>query len=126
MNIPTDLKYTKNHEWLKIDGNSVVVGITDYAQHELGDIVFIEIETEGEELEKEAIFGTIEAVKTVSDVFMPLSGTVTEVNGVLEDAPETVNKSPYDEGWLIKIEMSSPEEIEELISADEYKSLTES
>jgi glycine cleavage system H protein len=123
MNIPEDLKYTKDHEWLKIDGDVAYVGITDYAQKELGDIVYVEIETEGETLEKEDVFGTIEAVKTVSDMYMPVSGEVAEVNPELEAAPETVNQDPYDKGWMVKINLSNPAEVDELLSAEDYAKL---
>ena len=123
MNVPANLKYTKDHEWCKIEGNVATIGITDFAQGELGDIVYVEIETEGDDLEKEAIFGTVEAVKTVSDLFMPLSGKVIEVNGDLESAPESVNQNPYEAGWMIKVEMSNPDEVNELLSADDYKAI---
>lgn len=123
MNIPENLKFTKDHEWVKIEGNVATVGITDFAQSELGDIVFVEIETEDEDLEKEEVFGTIEAVKTVSDLYMPFAGKVTEVNEELEDHPELVNKEPYEGGWMIKIEMANPEEAKDLLSADQYKEL---
>lgn len=126
MNIPENLKYTKDHEWVKVDGDEVLIGITDYAQNELGDIVFIEIETEGETLEKEEVFGTVEAVKTVSDIYMPVSGEVTEVNPKLEDSPEVVNKDPYGEGWLIKVKINNQSELDDLLSADKYKELIES
>jgi len=126
MNIPENLKYTKDHEWIKIDGDEAYVGITDYAQNELGDIVFVEIETEGENLDKEEVFGTVEAVKTVSDIFMPISGEVMEVNAQLEDSPEIVNKDPYGEGWLIKVKISDQSELEELLDASKYKELIES
>jgi len=121
MNVPANLKYTKDHEWCKIEGNVATIGITDFAQGELGDIVYVEIETEGDDLEKEAIFGTVEAVKTVSDLFMPLSGKVIEVNGDLESAPESVNQNPYEAGWMIKVEMSNPDEVNDLLDADSYK-----
>ncbi len=120
MNVPADLKYTKEHEWVKVDGNIATVGITSFAQSELGDIVFVEIETEGEELDKEEVFGTIEAVKTVSDMFMPVSGKIIEVNPAIEDGPEVVNADAFGEGWMIKIEMSDTAELDELLSADEY------
>lgn len=120
MNIPENLKYTKDHEWLKADGNVAVVGITDFAQGELGDIVFVEIETEGEQLAKEETFGTIEAVKTVSDLFMPVSGEVIEINEKLEDNPEIINQDPYGDGWLIKIKVEDPAEIEGLMDAAAY------
>jgi|SRR5690606_9243142 len=123
MNVPANLKYTKDHEWCKIEGNVATIGITDFAQGELGDIVYVEIETEGDDLEREAIFGTVEAVKTVSDLFMPLSGKVIEVNGDLESAPESVNQNPYEAGWMIKVEMSNPDEVNELLSADDYKAI---
>lgn len=123
MNVPANLKYTKDHEWCKIEGNVATIGITDFAQGELGDIVYVEIETEGDGLEKEAIFGTVEAVKTVSDLFMPLSGKVIEVNGDLESAPESVNQNPYEAGWMIKIEMSNPDEVNDLLSAEDYKAI---
>ena len=125
MNIPENLKYTKDHEWVRVEGNEAYVGITDYAQGELGDIVFIEIETEGEELAKEEVFGTIEAVKTVSDMFMPIGGEVLEINEKLEESPEIVNKDPYGEGWLIKIKLKDTSEVEELLEAAAYKSLLE-
>ena len=121
MNIPENLKYTKDHEWIKIQGDEAFVGITDFAQGELGDIVFVEIETEGETLEKEEVFGTIEAVKTVSDMLMPVSGEVLEINPKLEDEPEIVNKDPYNEGWLIKIKVSDASEMDDLIDSEAYK-----
>ena len=120
MNIPENLKYTKDHEWLKIDGDVAVIGITDFAQGELGDIVFVEIETEGEQLAKEETFGTIEAVKTVSDLFMPVSGEVIEINPKLEDNPEVINQDPYGDGWLIKIKLEDTAEIEGLMDAGDY------
>ena len=123
MNVPTNLKYTKDHEWVLIEGDTVTVGVTDFAQGELGDVVFVEIETEGETLAQGDTFGTIEAVKTVSDLFMPVGGEVTEVNAKLEDDPEVVNKDPYGDGWLIKIKLSDAAEAEELMSADDYKAL---
>ncbi|MBN2263797.1 MAG: glycine cleavage system protein GcvH [Prolixibacteraceae bacterium] len=125
MNIPEDLKYTKEHEWVKTAGDIAIVGITDYAQGELGDIVFVEIETEGETLAKDETFGTVEAVKTVSDLFMPVSGEITEKNTALDDEPEMVNKDPYGGGWMIKIKMSDTSELGDLLSADEYKALIE-
>ncbi|MBL6446909.1 glycine cleavage system protein GcvH [Fulvivirga sp. 29W222] len=121
MNIPNELKYTKDHEWVKIDGDTAIVGVTDFAQGELGDIVYVEIETEGDEVERGEVFGTVEAVKTVSDLFMPLSGTVEEVNSELESAPELVNEDPYEKGWMIKIKLSDQSEIDDLLSADAYK-----
>ncbi|MEE4214746.1 MAG: glycine cleavage system protein GcvH [Bacteroidales bacterium] len=123
MKVPDNLKYTKDHEWLRIEGEEAFVGITDFAQGELGDIVFIEIETEGETLDKEEVFGTIEAVKTVSDLFMPVGGEVLELNPDLEDNPELVNKDPYDKGWMIKIKISDSSELDELLSPDDYKDL---
>jgi glycine cleavage system H protein len=123
MNIPADLKYTKEHEWIKVDGDIATVGITDYAQGELGDIVYVEIETEGETLDVEEVFGTVEAVKTVSDLFMPLSGEVTEFNEALEADPEAVNRDPYGDGWMIKVKVSDASELDNLLSADEYKDL---
>ncbi|PLX17313.1 MAG: glycine cleavage system protein H [Marinilabiliales bacterium] len=125
MNIPENLKYTKDHEWIRVEGEEAFVGITDYAQGELGDIVFLEIETEGEELAKEEVFGTIEAVKTVSDMFMPVGGEVAEVNEKLEETPEIVNKDPYGEGWLIKVKLTNPSEVDELLDAAAYKNLLE-
>jgi len=123
MNFPDNLKYTKDHEWVRIEGNIAYVGITEFAQGELGDIVYIEIETEGETLAHEEIFGTVEAVKTVSDLFMPLSGKVLEVNTGLDGAPEKVNNDPYGDGWMIKIEMSNPTEIDSLMDSNSYKDL---
>ncbi len=123
MNIPSDLKYTKDHEWVRIEGNTATIGITDFAQGELGDIVFVEIETEGENLNEHDVFGTVEAVKTVSDLFMPLSGEVSEFNKTLETNPENVNNDPYGEGWMIKVTMSNPDEAAQLMDADAYKSL---
>jgi len=123
MNIPTDLKYTKDHEWLKIDGDLARVGITDFAQKELGDIVYVEIETEGETLDKEEVFGSVEAVKTVSDLFMPVGGEIIEFNEEIEGAPESVNEDPYGKGWMVKIKLSDASEIEGLLSADDYKAL---
>ena len=119
MNIPSDLHYTKDHEWVKIDGDIATVGVTDFAQGELGDIVYVEIETEGESLEAGDVFGTVEAVKTVSDLFMPLSGEVIEINDAIESNPEIVNTDPYGEGWMIKIKVS--DQGDHLISAEDYK-----
>ncbi len=123
MKIPDDLKYTKDHEWVKIDGEEATIGITDFAQNELGDIVYIEVGTEGETLDKEETFGTIEAVKTVSDLFMPLSGEVLEFNEELESSPDIVNNDPYGKGWIIKVKLSDPSEADELLSAEKYKEL---
>ena len=121
MDIPDNLKYTKDHEWIRVEGNTVYVGITDFAQGELGDIVFIEIETVGENLAKEEVFGTVEAVKTVSDLFMPISGEVLEVNQNLESNPEVVNKDPYGDGWIVKIRVQNTAELDDLLSAEQYK-----
>lgn len=123
MNIPENLKYTSDHEWIKIEGEEATVGITDYAQGELGDVVFVDIQTEGETLAKGDSFGTIEAVKTVADAFMPVSGDVIEVNSELEGAPELVNTDPYGKGWMIKVKISNPEELNDLLSAEQYKAL---
>ncbi|PDH43746.1 MAG: glycine cleavage system protein H [Flavobacteriales bacterium MED-G15] len=123
MNIPTGLKYSKDHEWVKIDGDIATVGITDFAQQELGDIVYVEIETTGETLSVEEVFGTVEAVKTVSDLFMPLSGSVLEFNSALEDSPEAVNDDPYESGWMIKIKIDDPSQIAELLDAQAYQQL---
>ncbi len=125
MNIPENLKYTKDHEWLNIDGDLAFIGITDYAQQELGDIVFIEVETVGETLDKEEAFGTIEAVKTVTDMFMPVSGEVLEYNEELSSTPEIINKDPYDLGWVVKIRIANLSELEELLDAAQYKELIE-
>ncbi|NVK27532.1 MAG: glycine cleavage system protein GcvH [Flavobacteriia bacterium] len=121
MNIPAELKYSKDHEWIRVEGDVAVVGITDFAQSELGDIVFVDIDQEGETLDSEEVFGSVEAVKTVSDLFMPISGEVAEVNELLADEPEKVNSDPYGEGWMIKIKMSESSEVDGLMSADEYK-----
>lgn len=125
MNLPENLKYTNEHEWISVEGEVATVGITAFAQGELGDIVFVEIETEGETLGKGETFGTIEAVKTVSDLFMPVEGKVLEINPDLEDSPELVNKDPYGKGWLIKISVSNPDELNELLSAAEYQAMLE-
>ena len=125
MNIPDNLKYTKDHEWVKIDGDEALIGITEFAQKELGDIVFIEVETEGESLDAGEAFGTIEAVKTVSDLFMPLAAEVLEFNEELESNPEIVNKDPYGEGWIVKIKITDPAGLDELLDADSYKELIE-
>ena len=122
MNVPQELKYTKDHEWIKVDGDVATVGVTDYAQGELGDIVYVEVETEGESLQREEVFGTVEAVKTVSDLFMPLSGEVIEFNSSLESAPEVVNNDPFGEGWMIKIKFSDSAELDDLLSAEDYES----
>ncbi|QDO92944.1 glycine cleavage system protein GcvH [Formosa sediminum] len=123
MNIPSELKYTKDHEWVKIEGDVATVGITDFAQSELGDIVYVEVETVDETLDVEEVFGTVEAVKTVSDLFLPLSGEIIEFNERLEDEPEIVNSDPYVGGWMIKIKISNPEELDTLLSDADYKAL---
>jgi len=123
MNIPENLKYTKDHEWVSVDGDVATVGITDFAQGELGDIVYVEIETEGESLDKEEVFGSVEAVKTVSDLFMPLSGEITEFNDSLESEPETVNADAYGKGWMIKIKLSDTSELDALLDAKAYGEL---
>ncbi|TVR78627.1 MAG: glycine cleavage system protein GcvH [Chitinophagaceae bacterium] len=125
MNFPDNLKYTKEHEWVKVEGDIATVGITDFAQRELGDIVYVEIETEGESLEQDDVFGSVEAVKTVSELFMPVSGEVIEINSDIEDAPESVNEDPYGKGWLIKIKMSDKNEVDSLMDVKEYKELVE-
>jgi glycine cleavage system H protein len=123
MNLPEELKYTEEHEWIKVDGNIATIGITDFAQGELGDIVYIEINSIGNELNVSEIFGTVEAVKTVSDLFMPIKGTVLEINSNIESTPEIVNEDPYDKGWIIKIEISENRDIENLLSADDYRKM---
>ena len=123
MNVPAELKYTKDHEWIKVEGDVATIGITDFAQNELGDIVYVEVETEGEELDREEVFGSVEAVKTVSDLFLPLSGEVVEFNEKLEDAPESVNTDPYGDGWMIKLKLSDDSQLADLLSADSYKEL---
>ena len=123
MNFPENLKYTKEHEWVSMDGDVATIGVTEFAQSELGDIVFVEIETEGETLDQNDVFGTIEAVKTVSDLFMPISGEIVAINTDLEDAPESVNESPYENGWMIKIKASDLSEVDGLMDATAYKSL---
>ncbi|MCU0462032.1 MAG: glycine cleavage system protein GcvH [Bacteroidales bacterium] len=123
MNVPANLYYTKDHEWLRVEGDSAYAGVTDFAQGELGDIVFIEIETLGETLKKEEVFGTIEAVKTVSDMFMPVGGEILEVNPAITDTPDVINKDPYGKGWMIKIKMTDPAEVKELLDAEKYKAL---
>lgn len=121
MNIPAELKYTKDHEWIRVEGDTAVVGITDFAQGELGDIVFVDIPTEGETLEVEEVFGSVEAVKTVSDLFQPVSGEIAEVNEALDGAPELVNSDPYGEGWMVKIQMSDASQLEGLLDAEAYQ-----
>jgi glycine cleavage system H protein len=123
MNVPANLKYTKDHEWVSIDGDIATIGITDFAQSELGDIVFVDINTVGDTLDKEAVFGTVEAVKTVSDLFIPVSGEVLEMNSAIESNPETVNKDPYGAGWMVKVKLSNASEVASLLSADDYKKL---
>jgi glycine cleavage system H protein len=121
MNIPKNLKYTKNHEWIKVDGDIATIGITDFAQGELGDIVYVEVEAMDEELDREDVFGTVEAVKTVSDLYMPLSGEVVEFNEELEDEPENVNTDPYEKGWMVKIKLSNKSELDDLLDNEGYK-----
>lgn len=123
MNFPADLKYTKDHEWVRIEGNRATVGITDFAQGELGDIVYLDVNTVGEVVAREAVFGTVEAVKTVSDLFMPLTGEVLEMNKEIDNDPQAVNTDPYGKGWMIKMAITNPDEISELLSADAYKAL---
>ena len=123
MNFPNNLKYSKDHEWVRVEGNDAFIGITEFAQGELGDIVFVDIGTRGDTLDKEAVFGTIEAVKTVSDLFMPIGGKVMELNSKIDTNPELVNKDPYGEGWLIKVTITNPSDVSGLMSADEYKKL---
>jgi glycine cleavage system H protein len=123
MNFPENLKYTKEHEWVSIEGDVATIGITEFAQSELGDIVFVEIETEGENLDQNEVFGTIEAVKTVSDLFMPITGEIIAINTQLEDAPESVNESPYENGWMVKIKASDLSQIDDLMDASAYKTL---
>ena len=123
MNIPEDLKYTRDHEWVRVEGEEATVGITDFAQGELGDIVYVEVETIGESLDKEAVFGTVEAVKTVSDLFLPLAGEITAFNEELEDTPELVNDNPYDQGWIIKMKISDLSQIEPLLTHEGYQAV---
>jgi glycine cleavage system H protein len=123
MNFPDNLKYTKDHEWIRLNGNEAVIGITDFAQHELGDIVYVEIETTGQQLKSGDIFGTVEAVKTVSDLYLPVSGTITEVNPKLNANPESVNSDPYGEGWMVKMKIDNPSEVASLMNAEAYQSL---
>lgn len=123
MNIPSELKYTKDHEWISVEGDTVTIGITDFAQSELGDIVYVDVDTLDETLEAEEVFGSVEAVKTVSDLFMPLAGEVVEFNEALEDEPELVNKDPYGDGWMIKVKVSDTSEIESLLDAEAYTNL---
>lgn len=123
MNIPADLKYTKDHEWIRIEGDEAVVGITDFAQGELGDIVFVDIGTEGQEVDRHAVFGTVEAVKTVSDLFMPVKGTVVRVNPALSDDPASVNKDPYGNGWMVRIHITDKSHVADLLSAEQYQAV---
>ena len=123
MNIPEELRYTEEHEWVKLDGNVATIGVTDFAQSELGDIVYLEIDSLDTEINSNEVFGTVEAVKTVSDLFMPVNGKVVDVNSSLEDNPEAVNDDPYGEGWIIKIEVSNPSDIDALMNSEEYKNL---
>ncbi|MDB5008490.1 MAG: glycine cleavage system protein [Mucilaginibacter sp.] len=124
MDFPSGLKYTKDHEWIKVEGNEAYIGITEFAQRELGDIVYIDINSLGKEVAKDEVFGTVEAVKTVSDLFMPVTGTITEINPALDKQPELVNSDPYGEGWMVKIILSDPSAVDSLLSADSYQSLT--
>jgi glycine cleavage system H protein len=123
MSIPAELKYTKDHEWVKIEGNIAVVGITDHAQSELGDIVYVDVDTVGDEVEAGAVFGSVEAVKTVADLFLPVSGVVSELNEALEDEPELVNTDPYGKGWIVKVEISEDADLSELLTAEQYQEL---
>ena len=123
MNFPENLKYTKDHEWIRVEGKTAYIGITDFAQKELGDIVYVDITTVGEEVEKEAVFGTVEAVKTVSDLFMPITAKVLEANSKIDSNPESVNNDPYGDGWMIKVELSNPADVNSLLSAADYKKL---
>ena len=123
MNFPAELKYTKDHEWIKIEGDTAIIGITEFAQGELGDIVYVDVTSVGKEIAREEVFGTVEAVKTVSDLFMPLTGTVTELNPALDNQPELVNSDPYGDGWMVKITIKDSSEVDGLLSADAYKTL---
>lgn len=123
MNLPSELKYTKEHEWIRVEGNTAIVGITDYAQSELGEIVFVEVETVGETMAAGDVFGTVEAVKTVSDLYLPVDGTILEFNEELEDAPELVNEDPFGKGWMIKVEIKNAEQLSALLSAEEYQAI---
>lgn len=123
MTFPRELKYTKDHEWISIDGDVATIGITDFAQHELGDIVFVDIDSKGKKLDAETVFGTIEAVKTVSDLFLPVSGTITEINPILESEPEKVNTDPYGEGWMVKLKVDNPEDVSKLMDVEYYQKL---
>lgn len=123
MNFPEELKYTKDHEWVLLDGDIATIGITDFAQHELGDIVYVDIDSKGKKLDAETVFGTVEAVKTVSDLFLPVSGTITEVNPVLESEPEKVNTDPYGEGWMVKVKVDNPDDVNKLMDVASYQKL---
>ena len=123
MKFPEELKYSKEHEWVRVEGDIVVIGVTDFAQGELGEIVYVDVETEGETLDKDAVFGSIEAVKTVSDLFMPIGGEIVEFNAELEDAPELVNEDPYGKGWMLKVKANNLDEINDLLTAEEYKKI---
>ena len=123
MNTPSHLKYSKDHEWIRLDGETATVGVTDFAQSQLGDIVFLDVATVGETLEKEEVFGTIEAVKTVSDIFLPVSAEILEFNDALNDAPETVNKDPYGEGWIVKVKVLDPAQLDTLLTAEQYEAM---
>jgi glycine cleavage system H protein len=123
MNFPSDVKYTKDHEWIKVEGNIATIGITEFAQRELGDIVYVDINTVGKSLNAEEVFGTVEAVKTVSDLFLPVAGTIKEVNAELEKQPELVNNDPYHQGWMVKVEITNTADVEQLMSADEYEKM---
>jgi glycine cleavage system H protein len=123
MNYPGNLKYTKDHEWISLDGDIATIGITDFAQHELGDIVYVEIETKGKSLSAETVFGSVEAVKTVSDLFLPVSGTIVEVNSILEKEPEKVNTDPYGDGWMVKMKVDNPDDIAQLMDSDAYEGM---
>ncbi len=123
MNIPSNLKYSKDHEWIVMDGDTALVGITDFAQSQLGDIVFLDVNTVGDSLEREAVFGTIEAVKTVSDIFLPVAADILEFNEALNDVPEAVNKDPYGEGWIVKVKVKDPAQLEDLLTAEQYAAL---
>lgn len=123
MNFPEELKYTKDHEWVSLDGDVATIGITDFAQHELGDIVYVDIDSKGKKLDAETVFGTVEAVKTVSDLFLPVSGTITEVNPVLESEPEKVNTDPYGEGWMVKVKVDNPDDVNKLMDVASYQKL---
>lgn len=123
MNFPQELKYTKDHEWVSIDGEIATIGVTDFAQHELGDIVYVDIDSKGKKLDADSVFGTVEAVKTVSDLFLPVSGTITEVNPVLSSEPEKVNTDPYGDGWMVKVKVDNPDDVNKLLDVEAYQKL---